>query len=130
MCDSRSHVLRCSPTGFDFGSDRGERDGWFDESTVHFIINIKSFVGCGACGYVVECEHFPAFRAGSVKWTPFCARSEIRADSRLSCPNTGKLNPPRELSACETIQIIQGISANRTSDSRRSDRQPQVMVLP
>src|SRR5580692_956441 len=29
-CDSRSHVLRCSPTGFDFGSDRGERDGWLD----------------------------------------------------------------------------------------------------
>jgi len=22
-CDSRSRVLRCSPTGFDFGSDRG-----------------------------------------------------------------------------------------------------------
>src|SRR5580704_4842724 len=56
---------RCSPTGFDFGSDRGERDGWFGESTVHFIINIKSFVGCGACGYVGEGEHFPAFRAGS-----------------------------------------------------------------
>ena len=33
---------------------------WFGESTVHFIINIKSFVGCGACGYVGEGEHFPA----------------------------------------------------------------------
>src|ERR1700730_6070586 len=62
--DSRSRVLRCSPTGFDVGSDRGERDGWFDDFTVHFI-NIKSFVGCGACGYVGEGEHFPAFRAGS-----------------------------------------------------------------
>src|SRR5205807_6513678 len=36
----------------------------FDEPTVHFI-NIKSCVGCGACGYVGEGEHFPAFRACS-----------------------------------------------------------------
>ena len=28
-------------------------------------INIKAFVGCGACGYVGEGEHFPAFRARS-----------------------------------------------------------------
>src|ERR1700722_3116019 len=28
-------------------------------------INIKSFVGRGACGYVGEGEHFPAFRARS-----------------------------------------------------------------
>jgi hypothetical protein len=35
--------------GFDVCSDRGERDGWSDEPTVH-LINIKSFVGCGACG--------------------------------------------------------------------------------
>ena len=48
-CDSRSRVLRCSPTGFDVGSDRSERDGWFDESTVHFI-NIKSFVGAVPVG--------------------------------------------------------------------------------
>jgi hypothetical protein len=27
--------LTWNPTGFDFDSDRGERDGWFDESTVH-----------------------------------------------------------------------------------------------
>src|SRR5207302_10581691 len=57
-------TLRCSPADFDFGSDRGDRDGWFDDCTFHFI-NIKSFVGCGACGYVGEGEHFPAFRAGS-----------------------------------------------------------------
>src|ERR1700726_2250355 len=31
---------------------------------LHFI-NIKSFIGCGACGYVGEGEHFPAFRACS-----------------------------------------------------------------
>src|SRR5260370_15484891 len=42
----------------------GERDGWFGEPIVHFI-NIKSFIGCGACGYVGEDEHFPAFRACS-----------------------------------------------------------------
>ena len=29
------------------------------------LINIKCFVGCGACGYVGEGERFPAFRAGS-----------------------------------------------------------------
>jgi hypothetical protein len=29
------------------------------------LVNIKSFVGCGACGYVGEGEHLPAFRAGS-----------------------------------------------------------------
>src|SRR5215467_13279377 len=51
-------------TGFDVGSDRSGRDGWFDESTVHFI-NIKSEVGGGACGDVGEGEHFRAFRAGS-----------------------------------------------------------------
>ena len=39
-------------------------DGWFGEPIVHFI-NIKSFIGCGACGYVGEGEHFPAFRACS-----------------------------------------------------------------
>jgi len=37
-------VLRCSPAGFEVGSDRGERDGWFDEPAVHFI-HIKSCVG-------------------------------------------------------------------------------------
>src|SRR6202040_773930 len=64
LCDSRSRVLRCNPAGFDVGSGRSERDGWFGEPIVHFI-NIKSFIGCGACGYVGEGEHFPAFRAGS-----------------------------------------------------------------
>src|SRR5204862_2751812 len=29
------------------------------------IININRFVDCGACGYVGEGEHFPAFRARS-----------------------------------------------------------------
>ena len=57
-------TLRCSPADFDFGSDRGDRDGWFDDCTFH-LINIKCFVGCGACGYVGEGEHFPAFRACS-----------------------------------------------------------------
>jgi hypothetical protein len=52
------------PAGFEVGSNRGERDGGFDESPVHFI-NIKSLVGGGACGYVGEGEYFPAFRAGS-----------------------------------------------------------------
>src|SRR5260370_24250231 len=42
----------------------GERDGWFGEPIVHFI-NIKSFIGCGACGYVGEGGDFPAFRACS-----------------------------------------------------------------
>src|SRR6266852_4864708 len=56
QCVGRRRRRRCS--------DRVERDGWFDESTVHFI-NIKSFIGCGACGYVGEGEHFPAFRACS-----------------------------------------------------------------
>jgi hypothetical protein len=41
-----------------------ERDGWFEESTLH-LIDIKSFVGCGACGYVGEGEHFPACRVCS-----------------------------------------------------------------
>src|SRR3984893_14816751 len=62
--DGRSRVLRCSPAGFDVGSDRGERVGWFSGSVVHFI-NTKSFAGCGACGYVSEGEHFSAFRACS-----------------------------------------------------------------
>src|SRR6202008_4347780 len=61
--DSRSRFLRCSPAGFDVGSDRGARDGWF-ESTVHFI-NIKAFVCRGAGGDVGEGERFPACRAGS-----------------------------------------------------------------
>src|SRR6202011_1301755 len=56
MCDSRSHVLRCHPTGFDVGSGRS--------STVH-LIDIKSLVGCGTCGYVGEGEHFPTCRACS-----------------------------------------------------------------
>ena len=34
-------------------------------SLLFIFINIKSFVGCGACGYVGEGEHFPAFRARS-----------------------------------------------------------------
>ena len=42
-------MLRCSPTGFDVGSDRGERDGWFGEPIVHFI-NIKSFIGSRGAG--------------------------------------------------------------------------------
>src|ERR687884_855783 len=33
--------------------------------SVGHLINIKSFVGCGACGYVGEGEHFRAFRARS-----------------------------------------------------------------
>src|ERR1700730_14119862 len=64
LCDSRIRVLRCNPTGFYVGSGRSERDGWFGEPIVHSI-NIKSFIGCGACGYVGEGEHFPAFRACS-----------------------------------------------------------------
>src|SRR5260221_1112641 len=63
-CDSRSRSLRCSPADFDLGSDRGYRDGWCDESTFR-IVDINSFAGCSACGYVGEGEHFPAFRAGS-----------------------------------------------------------------
>ena len=50
-------LLRCSPADFGVGSDRGDRDGWFNNSTFHFI-NIKSFVGRGACGYVGEGELF------------------------------------------------------------------------
>src|SRR5205823_5081164 len=30
-----------------------------------YLTNMKSFVGCGACGYVGEGEHFHAFRARS-----------------------------------------------------------------
>src|SRR5262249_9579273 len=30
-----------------------------------YLINIKSSAGCGACGYVGEGEHYPAFRARS-----------------------------------------------------------------
>ena len=48
-CDSWSRVLRCSPAGFDVGSDRSRRDGWFDQSAF-YLINTKSFVGCGAVG--------------------------------------------------------------------------------
>ena len=57
-------MLRCSPTGFDVDSDRSCCDGWCDGSTLYLII-IKSFVGCGACGYVGEGEDFPADRARS-----------------------------------------------------------------
>jgi hypothetical protein len=63
-CDSRSRFLRCSPAEFEVGPDRSYRDRRFDASTFH-LINIKSCVGCGACGYVGEGEHFPAFRACS-----------------------------------------------------------------
>jgi hypothetical protein len=35
------------------------------EASTLYLINIKFFAGCGACGYVGEGEHFPAFRAGS-----------------------------------------------------------------
>jgi hypothetical protein len=47
MCDSRSRFLWCSPAEFEVGSDRGYRDGWYDDSAFRFV-NIKSFVGCGA----------------------------------------------------------------------------------
>ena len=57
-------VLRCSPAGFDVGSDRSGCDGWFDEFAIYFIIS-KFIVDGGACGYVGEGEHFLAFRAGS-----------------------------------------------------------------
>ena len=56
-------MLRCSPAGFDVGSDRDGRDGWCNGSTL-YLINIKFFAGCGACGYVGEGE-LPAFRACS-----------------------------------------------------------------
>ena len=46
------------------GQFRGERDDFCDGSIL-YLINIKSFVGCDACGYVGEDEHFPAFRARS-----------------------------------------------------------------
>src|SRR5438309_6333917 len=46
------------------GCNRRYRAGWSSGSTFDFI-NIESLVGCGACGYVGEGEHFPAFRARS-----------------------------------------------------------------
>jgi hypothetical protein len=52
-------LLRCSPAEFEVGPDRSYRDRRFDASTFH-LINIKSCVGCGACGYMGEGEHFPA----------------------------------------------------------------------
>ena len=52
MWDSRTRFPRCSPAGFDVGSDR-RRDGWLEASTSYFI-NIKSMVGGGACGYLGE----------------------------------------------------------------------------
>src|ERR1700751_6387866 len=45
-------------------SGRRGCEGCSDESAVYFI-NIKPLIGGGACGYVVEGEHFPAFRARS-----------------------------------------------------------------
>ena len=60
----RSRFLRCGPAGVDIGSDRRGCDGWLDEAAV-YLVNMKSMVGDIACGYVVEGEHFPAFRAGS-----------------------------------------------------------------
>jgi hypothetical protein len=63
--------LRCSPTGFDFGSGRGECDGWFDEPTVHFI-DLKSFIGCGACGYVGEGESANAIGGDNIKQLISC----------------------------------------------------------
>src|SRR5262249_41851482 len=62
--DSRGRFLRCSPAGFDIGSDRRGCDGWVDESAI-YLINIKSLIGGCACGDVGESEHFPAFRVGS-----------------------------------------------------------------
>src|SRR5262249_10228024 len=38
-----SRVLRCSPADFDVSSDYcGERAGWFDASTAHLIVLVKS----------------------------------------------------------------------------------------
>src|SRR5207248_9845342 len=62
--DSRSRLLRCSPADSDVGSDRGLPDGVSDDSTSE-IVEINSFIGCGACGHVGEGEHFPACRACS-----------------------------------------------------------------
>ena len=56
-------MLRCSPAGFDVGSDRSGCDGWFDEFAIYFISS-KIIVG-GTCRDVGKGEHFPAFRAGS-----------------------------------------------------------------
>src|SRR5690348_5796761 len=46
------------------GSDRRHRSGRCSASAFQ-IFNINSLVDCGACGYVGEGEHFPAFRARS-----------------------------------------------------------------
>ena len=56
-------LLRCSPAGFDIGSDRVG-------ATADFPLRFsrhqyQSLVGGGACGYVGEGEHFPGFRACS-----------------------------------------------------------------
>jgi hypothetical protein len=62
--DSRSRLLRCSPAGFDVGSDRGQRDGWCNSSTLH-LINTKSFLGCGAVGMWAKASisHFSSWLA-------------------------------------------------------------------
>src|SRR5260370_42363776 len=64
MMGQPRRLLRCSTADFDVGSDRGCRDDLCEASTL-FLINIKFFAGCGACGYVGEGQHFPAFRACS-----------------------------------------------------------------
>src|SRR5271168_2007219 len=54
-----SRLLRCSPVDFDVGSDHCQRSGWCNYSVFYFI-NIKSFVGCGAYGYVDDRLRRPA----------------------------------------------------------------------
>jgi len=53
-------LLRCSPAGFDVGSDRRYRDGWSDGSIL-YLINIKFFAGCGALGMWAKASISPLF---------------------------------------------------------------------
>ena len=122
MCDSRSRFLRCSPASFDAGSDPGKCDGRFEEATVH-LIDIKSLVDCGACGYVGEGEHFPACRACSGSGGSGAGRR-----SRSSTyPQAFLINLPRRAiseALVLALLIVQGdeITPIRSRNSRFSTR--------
>src|SRR6516165_170102 len=124
-CDSLSRVLRCNPTGFDARLRSQWGDGWFDQCAVHFI-NIKSFVDCGACGYVGEGEHFPAFRAGSGSGGSAASR-QCRSSTY---PQAFLVNLPRRARAEALVLVLLIVEAEPGADAGLglSDRRISVEV--
>src|SRR6202035_3348196 len=84
-------------------------------------INIKAFVGCGACGYVGEGEHFSAFRARSGDGGSGASRQ-----SRSSTyPQSFLVNLPRRaiaealVLALLIVEIVPGADAGLGLGDRR-----------